>query len=49
MVRVLGVYPAYAAVYPALAGQLQLSLALGPLIYFYSLKIIRPEYTFRLH
>jgi putative ABC transport system permease protein len=43
LIRVLGVYPAHVAIDPASAG----SLALGPLIYFYSLKIIRPEYTFR--
>ncbi|HSZ33181.1 MAG TPA: helix-turn-helix domain-containing protein, partial [Puia sp.] len=32
---------------PAGLGTLQFSLALGPLIYFYSLKTIRPEYLFR--
>jgi putative ABC transport system permease protein len=36
LIRVLGVYPAGTG-----------SLALGPLIYFYSLKITRPEYKFR--
>ena len=40
LVRLLGIDPAH-------AGLLQFSMALGPLIYFYSLKIIRPEYSFR--
>ena len=40
MVRLLGIDPAH-------AGPLQSSMALGPLIYFYSLKITRPEFTFR--
>ncbi len=47
MVRLLGIDPAHAATYPALAGPLQFSLALGPLIYFYSLSITQPEYYFR--
>jgi putative ABC transport system permease protein len=39
MIRLLGIGPAHAG--------LQFSLALGPLIYFYSLKITRPEFRFR--
>jgi putative ABC transport system permease protein len=39
LVRLLGIDPARAG--------LQFSMALGPLIYFYSLKITRPEYRFR--
>ena len=40
LVRVLGIIP-------HVRDPLQFSLALGPLIYFYSLKTIRPEYSFR--
>ena len=40
IVRLLGIDP-------ALSGPLQCSLAFGPLIYFYSLKITRPEFEFR--
>ncbi len=44
MVRVLGIDPARAGLWTWFP---QFSLALGPLIYFYSLKITRPEYIFR--